>query len=137
MANSIQFKDVGLTQSDRASRTDGKFLELKPLILNSLIYFSKLNFIFSHRQLETKNPNTTMLSLSGCTAIGVDTANQFGIVHKTVGMECGIYRSYVKGEAPIHYTSPLNVEYCPHKRKFYPIFFKNTKDLYPRLYLYS
>ena len=49
--------------------------------------------------------------------MGIDTSQEFGLVYKAVGQECGIYRSYDKGEAPLTYTSHKLVEKHAYKRK--------------------
>ena len=69
-------------------------------------------------------------SLSGCSGLGIDTEQQFGLVYKAVGRECGIYRSYDKSKAPNQYVGHRIVEKHAHKRKCsLKNFYKASKSL--------
>ena len=76
---------------------------------------------FSHRPLPGtyEQPTGDENSLSGCSGLGIDTEQNFGLVYKAVGKECGIYRSYIRGEAPTTYVSHRLVQMHGYKCKFY------------------
>ena len=101
--------------------SDGRYV-FKTLFLSKIIFQeNSLKLSYSRHRLLPNSfepPTGEENSLSGCSGLGVDTEHNYGLVYKAVGIECGIYRSYDKGQAPKTYVSHRLVDKHAYNCKY-------------------